>query len=249
MRMLGALFVILFSVGFKGYAVAELVEIEGGSYLPSYGLKTGSQVDVESFYIDRTPVTNREFLEFVRDNQEWQRTNVKGIFAEKSYLQHWTSDLEILQGQEDFPVINVSWFAAKAYCKSKGLRLPKLNEWEMVAMASHDKKDAREDPEFTKFILSSYEKPKTYLKKVRLEEPNMYGVYDIHGMVWEWVEDFNSVIISGESRKEGDDGLFCAAGSVGASDLSNYAFFMRYAFRASLKANYTIKNLGFRCAK
>ena len=49
--------------------------------------------------------------------------------------------------------------------------------------------------------------------------------------------------------KDTDKDLFCGSGSVNATDLMNYAAFMRYAFRGSIKANYTTKNLGFRCAK
>ncbi|HEU5123837.1 MAG TPA: formylglycine-generating enzyme family protein, partial [Verrucomicrobiae bacterium] len=43
--------------------------------------------------------------------------------------------------------------------------------------------------------------------------------------------------------------LFCGAGSVGAKDVRNFPAFMRYGFRSSLKANYCVHNLGFRCAK
>ena len=70
-------------------------------------------------------------------------------------------------------------------------------------------------------------------------------------MVWEWTYDFNSVLISGESRKDVDDdsNLFCGSAAVGTTDLMNYAAFMRYAIRGSLNANYTMKNLGFRCVK
>ena len=228
---------------------AETVHVKKGSYIPLYGAKDGSEIHVEAFSIDKTPVTNKEFLEFVQAHPAWRRSKVKRIFAEDSYLQDWRSDLVAPPERSESPVTHVSWFAAKAYCKSKNMRLPTLNEWELVAMASKEKRDAREDPEFTKSILAGYEAPKTYLKKVMSSEANLYGVYDLHGLVWEWVSDFNSVIISGESRNDGDDGLFCAAGSVGATDLANYAAFMRYAFRASLKANYTLKNLGFRCAK
>lgn len=229
--------------------LAEQVSIPGGSYVPPYGGTDDSQVSVTSFSIDTTPVTNSEFLQFVRTHPEWRRSSVKKIFAEESYLKDWESDFVVPPGRSDSPVTQVSWFAAKAYCKSRGMRLPLLDEWEMVAMASTEKQDAREDAEFIKSILAGYETPKTYLNKVKQSRPNFYGVYDLHGLVWEWVSDFNSVIISGESRNNKDDSLFCAAGSVGASDLENYSVFMRYAFRASLRASYTIKNLGFRCAK
>jgi formylglycine-generating enzyme required for sulfatase activity len=42
--------------------------------------------------------------------------------------------------------------------------------------------------------------------------------------------------------------LYCAAGSLKAVDKEDYASFMRFAFRESLKAAYTVRNLGFRCA-
>jgi formylglycine-generating enzyme required for sulfatase activity len=73
----------------------------------------------------------------------------------------------------------------------------------------------------------------------------------MHGLVWEWTADFNSIFLSGESRKDKDTdkNLFCGSASINATDLMNYAAFMRYAFRGSLKASYTTKNLGFRCAK
>ena len=52
---------------------------------------------------------------------------------------------------------------------------------------------------------------------------------------------------------QGDTGLerqlFCGAGSLGASDRANYPAFMRFGFRSSLRAGYTVHNLGFRCAK
>ena len=73
----------------------------------------------------------------------------------------------------------------------------------------------------------------------------------MYGMVWEWTFDFNSVMMSGESRKDNatNDNLFCAGAAVASSDLRNYAAFVRYALRGSLKADYCLNNLGFRCAK
>jgi len=59
------------------------------------------------------------------------------------------------------------------------------------------------------------------------------------------------VLITGESRKDvdKDSNLFCGSASVNATDLMNYAAFMRYAIRGSLKAKYAMKNLGFRCVQ
>ena len=79
---------------------------------------------------------------------------------------------------------------------------------------------------------------------------NDAGVWDLHGLVWEWVEDFNSSLVTGESRADAalERSLFCGSGALGASAFLDYAAFMRQALRSSLRASYTMRNLGFRCA-
>jgi formylglycine-generating enzyme required for sulfatase activity len=73
----------------------------------------------------------------------------------------------------------------------------------------------------------------------------------MHGLIWEWVFDFNTSLNSPDSRggSEIDRNFSCAAGSANAANPADYASYMRYAFRQSLKAGYTVHNLGFRCAK
>ena len=66
------------------------------------------------------------------------------------------------------------------------------------------------------------------------------------GLVWEWTRDFNSMM-SGQDLRASSV-RFCGGSSLGAADPSDYASFMRYAMRESLKAAYTTGNLGFRCA-
>lgn len=226
----------------------SMVEIRGGGFIPLYGTMT--EVPVEDFKIDVYPVTNRQFLEFVKQNPRWRRSQVKKLFADENYLRDWKSDLSLGEQQlPDSPVTNVSWYAAKNYCECQGKRLPTVDQWEYVAMADKTQPDAREDESYNKFILGWYETPDTFRNRIGSTFKNYWGVYDLHGLVWEWTMDFNSVLITGESRQDstGENNLFCGAAAIGATDLMNYAAFMRYAFRGSVKANYAIKNLGFRC--
>ena len=51
---------------------------------------TGGRVSIAPFALMRRPVTNAEFLVFVQAHPEWRRDRVAKIFAEASYLQHWS---------------------------------------------------------------------------------------------------------------------------------------------------------------
>jgi sulfatase modifying factor 1 len=230
----------------------KMVSISGGTFVPLYGATTKKPVQVKPFKLDVYPVTNAQYLAFVKKYPAYSRSKMKGLFADKSYLSQWESDFSYGKNNlSNAPITNVSWFAAKKYCECQGKRLPSMDEWEYVAMADEKRIDARTKEEFNKYIMSWYEKPKSYANPIGKTFKNYWGVYDMHGLVWEWTADFNSIFLSGESRKDKDTdkNLFCGSGSVNATDLMNYAAFMRYAFRGSLKANYTTKNLGFRCAK
>ena len=229
----------------------NLVQIKAGSYVPLYGPVKKVQVFVNSFNIDKYPVTNTQFLSFTNNHPAYSKAKIKGLFSEKNYLDYWESDTSFGIYNPNAPVTNVSWFAAKNYCECQGKRLPTMDEWEYVAMADEKNSDARTKEEFNKYILSWYEKPKSFLNPIGSTFKNYWGVYDMHGLIWEWTADFNSIFLSGESRKDKDTDnlLFCGSGSINASDLMDYAAFMRYAFRGSIRANYTTRNLGFRCAK
>lgn len=225
--------------------------IKGGEFTPLYG-KKNEKIKVNDFKMDVYPVTNQEFLNFVKLNKKWQKSQVKKIFADDNYLNGWKNDTAInTNAKSNSPITNVSWYAAKAYCECQGKRLATVDEWEYVAMASENKPDSRKDKSYNQYILDWYETPKAYEKEIGSTFKNYYGIYDLHGLVWEWTSDFNSVLITGESRNDvtTDKNLFCGSGSLNATDLMNYAAFMRYAFRGSIQAKYAIKNLGFRCVK
>ena len=124
------------------------------------------------------------------------------------------------------------------------------NEWELAAAADESQPDARGDPRWRARILDWYGQPANHpLAAVGLGPANFYGVQDLHGLVWEWVDDFNALIVSGDSRDQGDpDKLkFCGAGALSLQDRDNYAVLMRIAFLSALQARSTAHSLGFRC--
>ncbi len=99
--------------------------------------------------------------------------------------------------------------------------------------------------------MSWYAKPAGQpLADVGLGAKNFYGLNDVHGLVWEWVEDFNALLVSSDSRDQSDpDRLkFCGAGAISLTDRDNFAVLMRVAFLSALSANSTARSLGFRCA-
>jgi formylglycine-generating enzyme required for sulfatase activity len=235
-------------------ALAAPATIPGGpwrSILPSGTAR--AEVRVRPYRLDRTPVTNTQFLMFVRAHPEWRRDRVARVMADERYLSQWANALTLgpaLDPQQ--PVTGVSWFASRAYCETQGARLPTWYEWEYAAAASESMPDAREQPGWQQQILNWYSRPSTgSLEHVGQHAANYYGVHDLHGLVWEWVEDFNALMISGDSRNQGDPDIlkFCGTGALALEDRSNYALAMRLAMLSSLQANATTLNLGFRCAR
>lgn len=234
-------------------APAGMVLVGPGVYRPLYPASpTEKLVSVRRFYLDAKPVTNGAFLDFVRENPEWRRDRAQRLFADDGYLKHWSAvDALGPEVRPTSPVTNVSWFAAKAYCAARAARLPSEREWELAALASENARDASTDPAFVARILDFYSRPALApLRDVGGSKPNLYGVYDLHGLVWEWIYDFSASIVAVDSREKGeaDRNRFCGATGASAQTPSDYAAFMRVAFRSSLEASYTTARLGFRCA-
>ncbi len=239
-------------------ARAGMVAVPAGRFTPLYA--SGSRaagtppptMAVEALLLDATPVTNGQFLAFVRTHPRWQRSQVSRILAESTYLAHWAADDVLGNGAPaGSPVTYVSWFAAKAYCAAQGKRLPTTAQWEYAAAASATQPNGEDDPEFRRAILEWYSRPNPErLPDVGHGFRNYWGVFDLHGLVWEWTLDFSTALVTGESRGDSalERDLFCGAAAVGASDFRDYAAFLRYGYRSSLNASYTIANLGFRCA-
>jgi formylglycine-generating enzyme len=242
---------LLFAAGVAN--AADYVSLPGGrfaSVLPADA--TGADVDVAPFALRSEPVTNAEFLAFVQSHPQWQRGRVASVLAEPRYLMHWQSAQKL--GSDvlpDQPVTQVSWFAAQAFCESEDARLPLWNEWEFAAAADATRADARNDPLWREQILAWYAQPAGRALATVGGPANFYGVRDLHGLVWEWVDDFNALLVASDSRDQNDpDRLkFCGAGALNLRDRDNYAVLMRVAMLSSLKAADTTNSTGFRCAR
>jgi sulfatase modifying factor 1 len=209
-------------------------------------------VRVPEFELDVFPVTNAQFQQFVKRHGEWRRDRVSALFADKAYLGHWAAADKPGPDQARQPVVQVSWFAANAYCESRGARLPRWYEWELAAAADATQQDARQNPEWRQRILNWYSNPSSAgLAAVGAGTANYYGVHDLHGLIWEWVEDYNSMLVGVDNREQGgaDKLEFCGAGALSMEQKEHYAILMRIAMLSSLEASYTTRNLGFRCAR
>lgn len=242
---------------------AAMVRVPAGTYVPLYapqpsdaarGVTAGpTRRKVQAFTMDAVPVTNADFLEFVQQHPEWRRSRVSRLYADSAYLRHWQADLTLgPNASPQSPVVFVSWFAARGYLRTQGKTLPTIDQWEYAAAASESRRDASRDPAFLERLRAWYAKPTLpRLADVGSTFRNVYGVSDLHGLVWEWTLDFNSALVTGESRADGarERSLYCGSGAVGASDFEDYAAFMRYAFRSSLEARYNVASLGFRGVK
>ena len=252
MRALAALLLLLPLAGAAGEG--DYASLPGGDFRSALKYEDlAGPKRIAPFALMRTPVTNAEFLAFVRANPRWRRDRVAGVLAESRYLSHWAGPDSLGAGAAPRqPVVQVSWFAAEAYCQAQGARLPTWDEWEYAAAADEGRRDARSDPAWRERILRWYSRPSnTALPRAGLQVANAYGVRDLHGLVWEWTEDFSSLMVDADNRKQGDadDTRFCGAGALSMDDRDNYAVLMRVAMLSSLEARDTTLNLGFRCAR
>lgn len=115
----------------------EMLLIEGGSYAigaPPTGFaydneRPRHEVELATFEIDRTPVTNRAYIEFME---------AAGAGAPQYWERDGSSWIDTARGRRapvepDHPVVHVSWHEAEAFASWAGKRLPTEFEWEAAA--------------------------------------------------------------------------------------------------------------------
>ena len=162
----------------------ELVRIPGGAFMmgspPSEEGRYENEdpvheVRVPEFYMGRYPVTNEEYGRFLKDNP-------------KSPEPEYWADRRFNQPRQ--PVVGVSWEDARRYASWAGLRLPSEAEWEYACRAGTQTRFYTGDSEKDLDQVGWYYKNSGgQTRPVGEKVPNSYGLYDMHGNVWEWVED------------------------------------------------------------
>ena len=252
-RAIGWLAMAIVTLPMAAPTTTDYVKLPGGKLASALaGNADKEPLAIAAFAMRATPVTQRDFRRFVQAHSQWRRDRVPATFADPGYLQSWRSpDSPGDASAEAQPVTQVSWFAAQAYCEAEGGRLPTWSEWEYAAAADETRRDARADPAWRARILGWYARPATGPLPTVGSKPNVYGVRDLHGVVWEWVDDFNALLVDADSRTGNDpDKLkFCGAGAINLQDRENYAVLMRVALLSSLAASDSTGSLGFRCVR
>ena len=215
-------------------------------------------VTLDDFYIDKYLVTNAQFKLFTGANREWRPGGVSSKLDNGNYLRHWTTSAAGSM-RADHPVVNVNWYAAVAYCRWVGMRLPSEAEWEYAARGGQNALFPWGDEPVDKTRANSGNSRLGTTSPVGAYPANPYGLFDMAGNVWEFLVDewkpYSSMPqknpVAGENRfLEGAGFLQVKTRRVirgGSFDGAPVNLWVEY--RDSHPPNGSREFVGFRCAK
>jgi peptidoglycan-associated lipoprotein len=169
--------------------------------------KPEHEVLLDTYLIDKYEASAREFAEFLnaKGNPEDKYfshdkySTVIGVSFKNGEAVERNKDPEKYiprKGFEDFPANNVSWYGADAFCRWKGKRLPTEAEWEKAArgddMRPYSWGNSKPDDTKARYNQKWEEKNLNVMVPVTAlpDGRSYYGVYNMSGNVWEWVDDW-----------------------------------------------------------
>jgi formylglycine-generating enzyme required for sulfatase activity len=201
-------------------------------------------VVLDEYYIDKYEVTNQAYAACVAQGACQPPLE---LGSDKRPQYYNSTDYR------NFPVVNVDWNQANAYCAWRGARLPTEAEWEKAARGvGVDNKLYPWNTEdigcpFGNFVAC---KPDTTEVGGYPQGASPYGVYDMAGNVWEWVADWYDFSYYQLSPKENplgpSEGKYRVVRGGAWNSQSND---VRVTYRVRFYPNVYAFNLGFRCAK
>ena len=222
-------------------------------------------VYVDAFWMDVCEVTNAQYCIFLNEQGNQTEGGCTWLLLLICDCLITTSAGQFVpkSGYEDHPVIDVTWYGARAYAQWAGKRLPTEAEWEKAARGGLTGRRypwGNEDPAGGKCNYWSYSGPVTtemanfYNGRGTLPvgrfEPNGYGLYDMAGNVWEWCSDWYD---SGYYSRSSEDnltgpetGIYRVVRGGSWTDSPDY---MRSAKRGHCAPMLCGTSCGFRCVR
>lgn len=219
--------------------------VPGGEFLMGNNMKNGlgfspvHKVKVDSFYIDKYEVTNKDYLKFC------QKTGHK-------LPEFWNTDIfKCGEKYLNYPVVGVNFDDAKKYTEWAGKRLPTEAEWEYAARGSLEGKDFPNGDVWTKEKAKQDSTGwKNLIDSVGSYEPNGYGLYDMSGNVWEWVADRHSDTYYKVSECDNPKGPENGSNRViRGGGWHSGKMCKKVFYRKGLISNWCDFAVGFRCVK
>jgi len=171
----------------------------GDNFIPNPVVNEKEKIIMPAFYMDKFPVTNSQFKTFVNATS-YKPTDTA------NFLKHWLNG-KIITGQENFPVIWISYEDAKAFARWAGKRLPTEIEWQYAAQTpklydwpwGNKVKVTRKEEVVTNTLTVSKLQVdpaycntgdgKLYTVGKYKKGINPYGLYDLVGCVWQLTND------------------------------------------------------------
>ncbi len=173
----------------------KMVDIPGGSFVMGANdgreeEKPAHKVNLSSYKMSAYLVTNKQYRAFVLANPEWQKDRINPDFHDGKYLDDWEGN-EYPEGKDDHPVAFVSFYAAEAFARWLGKRLPTEAEWEFAARGGLVGKKFPNGDKMNEKI-ANFAKRYSGTTPVGQFDPNGYGLYDMAGNLFEWTADWFS---------------------------------------------------------
>jgi serine/threonine-protein kinase len=197
-------------------------------------------VYLDTFYIDKTEVTNGMYAKCVADGACSQPLSSQSPLRSSYYGN---------TAFANFPVINVQWNQAFAYCQWAGRRLPTEAEWEKAARGTDGRQYpwGNQAPDADHLNFDQNIKDSTETGKYP-SGASPYGALDMAGNVWEWVNDVYSPY-SGETQRNPTGATTGDTRVMRGGAWQTTALLVRSTTRGGASMYYRVDSLGFRCAR
>ncbi len=215
-------------------------------------------VRLNKFKISETEVTYAQYIVFLNN----RKVGKDGIFGGVKYIdidayacalvyndstKEFSFKANSYSESDNCPVITVTWYGAKAFCKWAGGRLPTEAEWEFAARAGKDYKYSGSN-NINDVAWYETEKTKQKTHPVGTKSKNDFGLYDMTGNVWEWCYDsYNQDFY--ENSKSLTDPMYKEKGRekvIRGGAWNSDANRCRLTYRESQKPDYSSSSIGFR---